>query len=73
MTTTVFIAVSCILTAVVAVVWLKRRALLRAEFIRTYMFPPGLLDKFAERRPGFELRDRQLVARALRQFFIAHL
>ena len=50
--------------------------LLRAQreaYVRTYMFPPGLFDAFAKRRPGLTLKDRQLVARALRQFFLAYL
>jgi hypothetical protein len=40
---------------------------------RTYMFPPGLFAAFAKRRPGLTIEDRQLVAHALRQFFLASL
>jgi hypothetical protein len=43
----------------------------RENHIRTYMFPRGLFDKFRAARPGMELKDQQLVARALRQFFLA--
>jgi hypothetical protein len=45
----------------------------REAFVRSYMFPPGLLDAFGKKHPGLDLKDRQLVARALRQFFLAYL
>ncbi len=73
MSTIVFVAISLVLAAAIVVVWSKRRELVRAEYIRTYMFPAGLLDKLASRRPALEAKDRQLVARALRQFFVAYL
>lgn len=73
MSTIVFLAISLIMTAAMVAVWLRRRELVSAEYIRTYMFPSGLLDKLASRRPELEAKDRQLVARALRQFFIAYL
>lgn len=53
--------------------WLRWRALARAEFIRSYAFPPGLLDRLAKRRPGLSDKDRHLVGRGLRQFFLAYL
>lgn len=52
---------------------LKLREARRAEFIRHYSFPKGLIEKLQARRPGLAARDGQLVARALRQFFLAHL
>ena len=45
----------------------------RADFIRSYSFPKGLIEKLQLRRPGLEAKNAQLVARALRQFFLAHL
>jgi hypothetical protein len=45
----------------------------RAEFIRTYRLPPGLLGKLAARHPGLTRKDCALVSRGLRQFFIAYL
>lgn len=48
------------------------RSAKRADFIRTYMFPPGLLDKLLAVRPDLTIKDRQLVARALRQFFLVY-
>ena len=60
-------------TAALAVVWSRWRRLARAEYIRTCPFPPGLLDRLAKKRPDITLKDRQLVARALRQFFLVYL
>jgi hypothetical protein len=51
----------------------KTLRLKRADFIRTYRLPAGLFDKLSQRRPGLPLKDQQLVARGLRQFFLAHL
>lgn len=51
----------------------QRQELRRGEYIRSYMFPPKLLDAFARHRPELKLSDKQLVARALRQFFLAYL
>ena len=61
-------------TGMVALVyWLRWRQLARTQFIRSYEFPPGLLDKLAARRPGLLEKDRYLVMRALRKFFLAYL
>lgn len=53
--------------------WSRWRRLARAEFIRTAPFPPGLYERLAKRRPDLAIKDRQLVGRALRQFFLAYL
>jgi hypothetical protein len=50
--------------------WLQLR---RAEFIRTYRWPPGLLERLEKHRPGMERKDSALVSRGLRQFFVAYL
>ena len=50
-----------------------RQRVQRENHIRIYMFPRGLFDKLAKARPGLEVKDQQLVARALRQFFLAYL
>ena len=55
------------------VVWSRWRQLARAEFIRTYTFPPGLMERLAKRRPELAYKDRHLVSRGLRQFFLAYL
>jgi hypothetical protein len=53
-------------------IWSRWRMAKRADFIRTYMFPPGLLDQLFKLRPELSIKDRQLVARALRQFFLVY-
>ena len=53
--------------------WLRWRQLARAEFIRNYTFPRGLFDKVRARRPQLDNKQLQLVAHALRQFFLAYL
>lgn len=50
--------------------WLQLR---RAEFIRTYRWPRGLLERLEKHRPGLARKDTALVSRGLRQFFIAYL
>lgn len=50
--------------------WLTLR---RAEFIRTFRWPPGLLERLEKKRPGLERKDSALVSRGLRQFFLAYL
>jgi hypothetical protein len=56
--------------AVLTNAWLRLR---RAEFIRTYKWPPGLLHKLIEHHPALARKDAALVSRGLRQFFIAYL
>lgn len=53
--------------------WTRWQQLARVQFIRSYSFPRGLLDKLHTRRPELDVKQMQLVARALRQFFLAHL
>ena len=62
-----------ILGIALLVVWLRWRQAVRADYIRTYVFPQGLFAKLQMKRPELSLKDCQLVARALRQFFLAHL
>lgn len=45
----------------------------RAEFIRTYSFPHGLLARLAAKHPALDLKQQQLVARGLRKFFLCNL
>jgi hypothetical protein len=51
----------------------RLRELQRAQFIRGFAFPPGLFDKLAARRPELAHKDMSLVARGLRQYFLAYL
>ena len=55
--------------------WLygKWRTLRRAEFIRTFHWPRGLLERLEKHHPGFARKDSALVSRGLRQFFLAYL
>ena len=62
-----------VLALMMLVLALKLRAARRAKFIRHYAFPKGLIEKLQARRPGLPAKDGQLVARALRQYFLAHL
>jgi hypothetical protein len=50
--------------------WFRLR---RAEFIRTYQWPAGLLDRLEKHHSGFTRKDSALVSQGLRQFFIAYL
>ena len=54
-------------------VWRQSQRLRRAEFVRTYRWPRGLLHKLGEKHSGLPRKDAALVSRGLRQFFIAHL
>lgn len=45
----------------------------RERYIRTYVFSWGLLQKLIGKHPQLELKEAQLVARALREFFLIHL
>lgn len=73
MSTFFFAAISLILGAALLIVWSRSRRTARADFIRSYMFPRGLLDRFGIMHPELSLEERQLVAYALRQFFLSHL
>lgn len=53
--------------------WRRWRRSIRADYIRTYTFPPALYDKLRKRRPELSLKECQLVGRGLRQFFLAYL
>jgi hypothetical protein len=63
-------AAACLLAYAI---WAKTRQLRRAELIRTYQWPRGLLDKLAQKHSGMVRKDAALVSRGLRQFFIAYL
>ena len=65
--------VSVILMVALLKVWRLWRRARHADFIRTYGFPAGLLDRFAARYPDLSAKDRHLVSRGLRQFFLAYL
>jgi hypothetical protein len=61
------------LLVVVVILWQRYVALRRTAYIRTFDLPPGLFERLRKRRPSLSLKDCQLVARGLRQFFLAYL
>jgi hypothetical protein len=68
-----FVVLSLSLSVISFVVWSRWRLMYRAEYIRTYNFPPGLFEKLKTKRPQIDAKEFQLIARALRQFFLTHL
>lgn len=62
-----------ILGIALLLVWARWRQAARADYIRTYMFPKGIFEKLQARRPELSIKDCQLTAHALRQFFLAYL
>ena len=69
----VFFAIVAVLAIALLVFAHKLNESRRADFIRGYSFPKGLIERLQKRRSGLAAKDGQLVARALRQFFLAHL
>ena len=67
------IVVLVILLIVLLAVAAALRRARRADFIRRQALPPGLFDKLRAQHPQLTLKDCQLVAQALRQFFLAYL
>jgi hypothetical protein len=58
--------------ALLVMLGLWRRSV-REAYIRETLLPPGLLDTLSSPFPALSLKDRQLVARGLRKFFLAQL
>ena len=56
-----------------AVLYNKWQTFRRADYIRTFIWPRGLLERLEKRHPGFARKDSALVSRGLRQFFVAYL
>lgn len=65
--------IAVLLAAAAFYCWHRWRQLARAEFIRNFTFPHGLFDKVRAKRPELDTKQLQLVAHALRQFFLAYL
>lgn len=65
------IAVGCAIFAYR--IWRRWQAAARAAFVRRYTLPKGIFDKLRARHPGLTTKDCQLVAHALRQFFLAYI
>lgn len=52
--------------------WRRRIALQRLEYIRHFELPRRLFERLRQRRSSLTAKDCQLVAHALRQFFLAY-
>lgn len=52
--------------------WRRRIALQRLEYIRHFELPRGLFERLRRRRSSLTTKDCQLVAHAMRQFFLAY-
>ena len=52
--------------------WRRQLALQRLEYIRNFELPRGLFERLRKRRASLTLKDCQLVAHALRHFFLAY-
>jgi hypothetical protein len=71
---TAFLAASSVaLAALLIELWRRQIRLRREAYIRTSALPQGLFDQLRKRHPDLTLKDCQLVAHGLRQFFLAHL
>ena len=62
-----------VLAALLAGLWQRHLGLRREAYIRSFELPVGLFAQLRKRRPGLSQKDCQLVAHALRQFFLAYL
>ena len=64
-----YIYIATLIAAALAVasayLYIQLRRLRRAEFIRDYAWPPGMLDKLQKQR-GFRRKESALVAEGLR-------
>ena len=67
------IIIIIIVLLILTQLWRFWRRTVRANYIYSYTFPPGLYEKLQQRRPQLTLKDCQLVEQALRQFFLAYL
>lgn len=62
-----------VLVAFIALMTHRRKTVTRREkFICSYVFPKGLLERLNDKWPHLTEDQRLLVARGLRQFFLAH-
>jgi hypothetical protein len=71
---TVFLLfISALFATGCVVLWQRQMAHKREAYIRTFVLPAGLFEKLRKQHPQLTLKDCQLVAHGLRQFFLAHL
>src|SRR4249920_2337817 len=70
---TAYLVLSIVLALLLLALWQRQRALQREAHVRNFELPRGLFDQLRKRHPDLSLKDCQLVAHALRQFFLAYL
>jgi len=56
-----------------ALLWRRQVVLRREAYIRGFTLPLGLFERLTKRHPTLTLKECQLVAHGLRQFFLAYL
>ncbi len=71
--TALLIAACLLLIVITSTLWRRQMALRRDAYIRNFTLPQGLFDRLRQQHPHLTLKDCQLVAHGLRQFFLAHL
>jgi hypothetical protein len=67
------VLITVIILFVFIVLWMKRNIAIRSQFIRSYKFPKGVFASLEQKYPHLDPKDYQLVTRALRKYFLAHL
>ncbi len=71
------LSVACVsLASFSGFLWARQRGVRRARreaYIRDFLLPKGLFEALRAHHPQLTLKDCQLVAQGLRQFFLAHL
>ena len=65
--------ITAILGAAAFVLWSKLRQHQRADYIRSFDWPAGLLAQFESHYAGFSRKESALTGNGLRQFFLAYL
>jgi hypothetical protein len=69
-----FLTIASLALVVLAfALWRRQVALAREHFIRSWTLPHGIFERLRKNHPNLSLKDCQLVARGLRQFFLAYL
>jgi hypothetical protein len=67
------VLVAFLLLVTAAVLLRRLHEARRSDWIRGYRFPAALLERYATLHPQLSLKQRQLVAHALRRFFVVAL
>jgi hypothetical protein len=65
--------VAAVVAILTAKLWFSLRDFKRAEYIQTFQWPAGLLQKLETQYPQFSRKESALVGNGLRQFFMAYL